>query len=292
MKKIVILGCENSHADAFIECIRKRDEFSDIEVVGVHSDEAGAAEKLNAKFGVPVMASSDEAVGKVDGVIVTSRHGAKHYPFAKPYIQSGVTMFVDKPVTIDEGEAVAFMTALKEKGIKVTGGSSLRHAFGVRDIKLAQQRQVGGRTVGGIARAPLSTDNPHGGFFFYSAHLVEIVLEAFGRAPEAVEVRIDSNNNRTVLFHYDSFTVTGLYTEGGNEYYGARFAVSGSQGGYIAAGNLKEWYYDEFKEFVEIMRGGDMVLSYEELIAPVFVLAAIDRASQSGKIEAVCYGKI
>lgn len=292
MKNIVILGCENSHADAFIECVQKRSEFSDIEIVGVYSDEIQAAQKLNTKFGVPVMESYDEAVGKVDGVVITARHGAKHYLFAKPYIDSGVTFFVDKPVTIDESEAIEFMTLLKEKSIKVTGGSSLRHAFGVRDIKLAQQRQVGGCTVGGIARAPLSSENPYGGFFFYSAHLVEIVLEAFGRAPETVEVRIDSKKNRTVLFHYDTFTVTGLYTEGGNEYYGARFAVAGSQGGYIAAGNGKEWYYDEFKEFVEIMRGSDMVLSYEELIAPVFVLAAIDRASQSGEPEAVCYGKI
>lgn len=292
MKKIVILGCENSHADAFIECVQKKEEFSDIEIVGVYSDDTAAAEKLNAKFGVPVMASYDEAVGKVDGVIVTARHGGKHYPFAKPYIQSGVTMFIDKPVTIDEGEAIEFMHALKEQNAKVTGGSSLRHAFMVKQTHAAQQMQTAGRTVGGIARAPLSSENPHGGFFFYSAHLVEIVLATFGRAPQAVQVTIDSNKNRTVQFFYDSFTVTGLYTEGGNEYYCARFSLNGTQGGYLPANTMKEWYYAEFKEFVDIMKGSDMVLSYEELIAPVFVLAAIDRASESGKVEAVCYSEV
>lgn len=292
MKKIAILGCENSHADAFIDFVLKKPEFSEIEIIGIYSDDAAASEKLNAKFGVPMLEHYDDAVGRVDGIIVTARHGAKHYPFAKPYIDTGVTMFIDKPVTIDENEAIEFMQALKHKCIKVTGGSSLRHAFGVRDIKLANQRRVGGRTVGGIARAPLNTDNPHGGFFFYSSHLVEIVIEAFGRAPKAVEVRIDSNENRTVLFHYDGFTVTGLYTLGGNEYYGARFALNGSQGGYIPAGNAKEWYYDEFKEFVDLMNGGDMTLSYDELFAPVFILAAIDRASRSGRVETVCYGEI
>ena len=35
MKKIVILGCENSHANQFLNFIRDRQEFSDIEVVGV-----------------------------------------------------------------------------------------------------------------------------------------------------------------------------------------------------------------------------------------------------------------
>ena len=55
MKRIAILGCENSHADAFIKCVKTMEEFSDVEVVGVYSDEREAAEKLKEKFGVSVM---------------------------------------------------------------------------------------------------------------------------------------------------------------------------------------------------------------------------------------------
>ena len=47
MKKIAILGCENTHADAFIACIKEKKEFEDIQVVGVYSDDREAAEKLN-----------------------------------------------------------------------------------------------------------------------------------------------------------------------------------------------------------------------------------------------------
>ena len=46
MKRIAILGCENSHAGAFLKHIMGNEEFSDIEVVGVYSDEAAACEKL------------------------------------------------------------------------------------------------------------------------------------------------------------------------------------------------------------------------------------------------------
>ena len=101
-KKIVILGCENSHANAFLGFIRDKEEFSDVEVIGVYSHEREAAEKLNEQFGVPVLSSYEEAVGKVDGVIVTARHGDNHYKYAKPYIESGIPMFVDKPITFDE----------------------------------------------------------------------------------------------------------------------------------------------------------------------------------------------
>lgn len=292
MYKIVILGCENSHADAFIECIQNDSEFSDIQVAGVYSEDTAAAERLHKNFGVPIMASADEAVGKVDGVVVTARHGGKHYSYAKPYIDSKVPMFIDKPITISEDEAVEFMYALKEKGVKVTGGSSLRHCFEVQQLKRACQDQPGGRTVGGIVRAPLNSDNPYGGFFFYSQHLAEMVMEIFGRFPSAVQVNTDVSGNRSVLFQYDDFNVSGLYTEGGNEYYAARFALNGSQGGVVAANIMKEWHRSEFAEYASILRGGEMTLSYEELIAPVFVLAAIDRACAGSGCEAVCYGEV
>lgn len=292
MKKIVILGCENSHADAFIECVQKRPEFSDIEIMGVYSDDAAAAQKLHSKFSVPVMASYDEAAGQVDGVVITARHGDLHAPFAQPYLQKGVAMFIDKPLTICPREAAQLMGQLKALEIPVVGGSSLRHCFEVQTVRQAQLAQVSGPTVGGVARAPMNSNNPYGGFYFYTAHLVEIVLTAFGRCPNAVQALYDPAGNLTVLFFYGGFTITGLYTEGGGEYYISRFALNGSQGGCVAGGQGKQWYYQEFSEFVQLMKGGSMPLSYSELLAPVAVLEAIDRARKSGLKEAIHYVEV
>jgi hypothetical protein len=46
MKKIAILGCENSHANAFLKFITGKEEFSDIECIGVYSNDPAASEKL------------------------------------------------------------------------------------------------------------------------------------------------------------------------------------------------------------------------------------------------------
>lgn len=287
MKKIVILGCENSHANAFLKHIKERPDLAHIECIGVYSDEIAAAQKLHDDFGVPVMQSYDEAVGKVDGVVITARHGDNHYKFAKPYLASGVPMFIDKPICNREDEAVEFVAELKKNGIKATGGSSLRHAFEISQLKQAHEKQVGGQTVGGIFRAPLSIDNPHGGFFFYSQHLVEMVLEVFGRYPKAVQV--SSNGNAyTVLFHYDSFIITGVYTVGSGAYYAARFTADYTQGGTVAPLG-SEWYYSEFKAFADLMDGGEMEMSYEDLFAPVYILNAINRGIASGKVETINY---
>ncbi len=286
MKRIAILGCENSHANYFISEIRKREEFSDVTVVGVYSDDTAAAEKLNEVFGVPVMKDYAEAVGKIDGLIITARHGNSHYKFAKPYLESGIPMFVDKPVTIDEDEAIAFMQAAKANGVKVSGGSSLKQDETVCRLKEDSRQEVGGKTVGGFMRAPLSVDNPHGGFFFYSQHLVEMVCEVFGK--NLLSVTAKRNNDQIhVLFHYEACDCVGLYNIGGGEYYACRMAEEGATGGRIPNDISPQWYYKEFKEFYDILSGTKEGVDYADFIAPVMVLNAIDRSLKSGREEAV-----
>ena len=109
MKKIAILGCENSHADGFLDIIKNNGKFSDVEVIGVYSEENEAAQKLKDEYGVAVMENFADLAGKVDGVMVTARHGAKHLEYIKPYIESGVPVFMDKPITIDPDEAIFMM---------------------------------------------------------------------------------------------------------------------------------------------------------------------------------------
>ena len=44
MYKIAILGCENSHAEGFLKIIQQ--DYPDVQVLGVHSEYPGEAEKL------------------------------------------------------------------------------------------------------------------------------------------------------------------------------------------------------------------------------------------------------
>ena len=71
MKRIAFLGCENSHSATFLNFIKNDEKFADVEVVGVYSHDRTAADNLGAKYGVPVLDDYADAVGKVDGVIVT-----------------------------------------------------------------------------------------------------------------------------------------------------------------------------------------------------------------------------
>lgn len=280
-KRIAILGCENSHADHFLKFINTFPQYADYEVVGVYSDEKDACDKLHEQYGVPIMNSFDEAVGKIDGLIITARHGKYHYPYAKPYIASGIPMLIDKPITVDCDEAVEFMRELRDAGVKVCGGSSLRQAPEVQRIKRDIQNGFHGKTVGGVVRSPSVFKSPYGGFYFYSPHLVEMVLEAFGRYPNSVKT-FHVENNLTVIFRYDTFDIVGLYVEGKVNYHIERFTETESDGGQITEiGGI--WFINEFAEFDALLEGKEQPLSYKDFIASIFVLRAIEKAWETGE---------
>ena len=284
MKKIAILGCENSHANSFLKFIRTKEEFADMEVVGVYSDDIPAAEKLCRDFGVPVLGDYADAVGKIDGLIITARHGDNHYKYAKPYMESGIPMFIDKPITVKEEEAVLFMKQLRANGVRICGGSSLKQDIYVEKLREEARNEEKGKTIGGIVRAPYSSVNEYGGFYFYSLHLVEMVCEIFGRFPLSVTAR-QNGKQIHVLFHYEDYDCVGVFTDGNYLYYAARMAEKGTSGFEIPSSG--DWFYKEFKEFYELLNGAPQGITYEEFISPVFIMNAIERSLASGKEEAI-----
>lgn len=284
MKRIAILGCENSHANAFLTFIKEKEEFRDVEVVGVYSDEPEAAEKLHDQFAVPIMKHYADAVGRIDGLIITARHGDSHYKFALPYISSGIPMFIDKPITISEEHATAFMGELKKHHVRISGGSSLKQDEYVRKLKLEAANKVGGETLGGYVRASYQRENNYGGFYFYAQHLVEMVCEIFGRFPLSVTAR--QNGDRIhVLFHYESYDCIGLFCNNSYHYYAARMAETTSTGFEIPSTDA--WFYKEFREFYEILSGEAQTIGYDEFISPVMIMNAIMRSLESGKEEPI-----
>lgn len=286
MKNIVILGCENSHANTFLNFIRDDAKYSDINVVGVYSDDAEAAAKLNEKYGVSVMSAFDAAVGKVDGVIITARHGDNHFKYASPYIASGVPMFIDKPITVGEDEAIEFMRLCRSNGVKVTGGSSCIHDEFVQSLKKARLENDGGDTLGGSVRAPISMENAYGGFFFYAQHLVEILLEIFGRYPVSV-ITTKNGKNITAIVKYENYDVTALFTDGVYVYSASRAAAEKTVASDFKIDGRSQCFKIEFDEFYSLLSGGEQKMSYDDFIAPVFVMNAVYRSIISGKEEKI-----
>lgn len=281
MYKIAILGCENGHANAFLKFV-KEGKYPDIEIIGIYSDEPEAVKKLNTEFGVPIMENYDDAVGIADGIMITARHGDNHFKYAKPYLASGIPMFIDKPITCTEEEAVEFMRLAKANNVRLCGGSSCALIAETLELADAVKNKTYGDLRGGCVIAPVQMNSRYGGFYFYSEHLVDIMLKIFGEGIRNISAE-KQENTITLNVRYDDFNVIGMYVDKTGYY---RAVVCGTS----TADAKKIIFTDdamikEMDEMLDLLRGGKMEKSYESFIYPVFLLNAILRAIESGKPE-------
>ena len=178
-----------------------------------------ANEKLKEQFpNLEIVNEPLDMLGKVDAVMVTCRDGKYHAQFARPFIEAGIPVFVDKPFTVDGEEAVALAKLAKEKGVPITGGSALKSSYDVLMLANEVAKNPKDVKVGSLI-APLSMVNEYSGFYFYSSHLAEMTLRIFGYDPIEVTAQV-CNNHVSVLMRYENFIVTNQFVDGCYKYHG------------------------------------------------------------------------
>lgn len=288
MFKVAFLGVENSHANSFLTFIQKNNEYPDIEVAGIYSYDAEVMKKLSEEFSVPTMENYDSLVGQVDGIVVTARHGSNHYKYAKPYIESGIPMFIDKPITSDVAEAKEFMAECQKHNVRVTGGSMLKHAEEVKEAKaLVDEAKTDEKfsVIGGLVCAPIIINSEYDGFWFYSQHLVETLGSVFGYGVKKV-MATQNDNKVSVVFRYDNFDIFGNYTQGANVYHVDVIRYTGLESKKI---NLNGASKMEFEEFYQLLKGAEMTTTYNDFIKPVYIIDAIIKSMETGNFVEVNY---
>lgn len=274
--KIAILGVENSHADAFGKLVKENPKYSDIEIVGIYSDNEEAVKRiLDAGYATYAAKSPDEFLGKVDGVVVTARHGNNHHKYAMPYVKAGIPCFIDKPFCADLELAKELAATAKENGALLCGGSCLKFIDEIKSLgRMARTKKVSY----GMVACPINMVNDYGGFWFYTQHLIEVLITIFGRKVQSVTAHCpdDKKNRLTVIFNYGDFDVCGFYTD--NYRYAASVMTSDKNIYNAFCDDVAYTYSNEFDEFVEMVKNGVMHDSYDDLVYTVKVLDAIQRS--------------
>ena len=281
MSRIGLIGSENSHARAFAKVFATDPDFSDLVVTAVCGNEGrDKSEKILEFFPDAVIVEApEEMLPLVDAVMITSRDGIFHYPYAKPFLNAGMPMFVDKPFTVDPAEAHALVALAKEKNVPICGGSSLKCCPDVQELG-EKRRELGDQIRTGFASAPLQPESPYSGFYFYASHLVEMCLEIFGWEPEAVTA-LQAKSALTAVFHYEELDAVCSFTPGCYKY----FAQLTGDGNVLEVReiDLTPAYKLEVEEFARMLRSGQMPYSFEQLMEPVFCMNAIQEAVETGK---------
>ena len=288
MFRIGIIGTENSHAREFANIFNKPNEkgeyaYPDCRVTLVWGHYPESSELLVKECGVERVASGiEEMVENVDAVMITARDGKYHAEFARPFVEAGIPAFVDKPFCCDPAEALSLARLAKEKGVPLCGGSSLKYAAGILEMKAAREAS-GDKLHAGHVSAPLMMVNDYSGFWFYSAHLAEMCMEVFGWEPREV-IAVENGGSVSAIVSYDGYSVTTNFTNDCGDSYAV--SVYGEKTSHKAV-SLDGIFAAECKIFVDMLRTGKMAHSYEQLIAPVYFLDAVKRSYESGNKIAI-----
>ena len=279
MFKIGIIGTENSHSATFARLFRDDPAFADLKLVAVGGHYPESNQKMMDEFHPDFIAERPEdMLGKVDAVIITARDGIYHAPFARPFLEAGIPMFIDKPFTVDLQEAIDFASEAKRRGVLLVGGSTLKCSYDT--MMLAQEVKKRGADVkGGTVSAPVKMESPYSGFFFYASHLTEASLKIFGYDPQTITA-FRKGNDVTAYVEYDRYAVTNHYNNDCMSYFGQVFHKDG-----IYSRDLEYSLASKVMttDFANMLRYGIMPETYEELVYPVQYMNAVKESFETGK---------
>lgn len=293
MIKLAILGVENTHAWNFSQFLDGKDGtkiFSDVELIGFYGDNSKedvkiAKEEIAQKSNCAVFAEHyNDFLQEADAIMVTARHGANHFKYAEEYIKKGIPVWIDKPITCDTEELIKLIDLAKEYNCPITGGSVLPHLYSVKEM--ANLVKENGKNVfGGHVTAPINMKNPYGDFWFYSQHLVQMIITTFGDNIKSVQA-FECSEGVNAIFSYDDFNVSA--------YFGTDYTISVYLKDNKVVFKPVELDVDrdiklELDAFYNVIKNKKSDMTYRELALPVYIIDAIIKSfKENRKIDIIC----
>jgi virulence factor len=150
---------------------------------------------------IPLVEQPAEMIGKIDGVLIESQEGGRHWERAKVFLEAGIPCYIDKPFTCGVKDAKQIIELAEKKGLPLFSSSSLRYAPQLVDY-LASDKH--GRILGAATHGPASLHERNPGLFHYGIHAVEMLYTLMGPGCERV----------ACLHEKDADVVTGHWRDG------------------------------------------------------------------------------
>ena len=132
--KLGLVGLCTSHPGSWVPIIRQMSEerVVDVEVTAAwdsgETRPEGYAEEFCEEHGIPnPVGSLRDMLELVDGVIVHTTNWDRHVEQARPFVEAGKAVLIDKPIVGNMRDAGQLLDWAK-MGKRITGGSSLRFA--------------------------------------------------------------------------------------------------------------------------------------------------------------------
>lgn len=154
------------------------------------------------KLNVAMVDRSEELIGQVDGVLILSLCGSCHLQRARPFLEAGISTFVDKPFACSVADARQIIELAEKNNATLLNSSALR--FSEETLRThALQTQLG-QTNGAFTYGPAKRADGNPGLFHYGIHSVELLFSLMGNGCQSV----------STTWSEEAEVATGVWSDG------------------------------------------------------------------------------
>lgn len=274
--RIGIVGSDNSHAITFSQIANGMDRENYVpgfRVTHLFGFDENRNREVAEKGGIEnIVSDVNEMVGKIDIAFVVFRHGGLHLEYAKPFIENGIPVFVDKPLTATVEDAKRLIELAKEKQTLLTSFSTLRFTDSVQELKKLFRSE---EPVFLSVLGPGDLESEYGGLIFYGVHTAEIFNEVAGVGVREVYAVARGKNIAATLVHEKLIGTIKIAPE--MPYV---FSLEGlTKKTHLSAKvDSKDCYKKGMIKIKEMLDNTQWILSEGEMLEPVAVVKAIEES--------------
>lgn len=179
-------------------------------VTHVWTDQPEEAAHLAAAALIPnIVQRPQDVIGEVDAVIIATDDGDDHVRRARPFVDVGVPLFIDKPLATNLPDLTTFCRWV-EGGAQVVSSSGLRYAPELEELRGIEWRWLTGVTCRSWLR--------------YGIHVLEPIYTLIGPGFTAARSRVRGGTEVLELEHASGVFVTLAAIEDG---LGSAFVLHG-----------------------------------------------------------------
>ncbi len=217
-----------------------------------------------------VVDKPEDMLGQVDAIICATDIGAEHVERIRPFVEAGLPIFIDKPLTDNEEDLRTIVKWYKE-GAHFMSSSSMRYlksyeAYYENHYELGKLRYI-------CSPMPKYWET-------YGMHALEAVFPLLGQGFEWVQNVGDRKSAMVHLYHSNGCHVDipmgyGMCTTG--------LAIMG-EGGAVNVGDGDSYYAfkKQLDQFIHFLRTGEPDHPFEDTIEMAKIIAAGIRSREEG----------
>lgn len=285
--RIGIVGAENSHTALIAGILNVDRAVPGFHVTHVWGETHEFAAKAARDSEIPcIVTDPGDMLTEVDAVIVDHRDGKHHASAARPFIEHGIPVFVDKPFCTDLEEGLSLVRLARGRNCAITSFSTLPLEQSV--CEFASGLQGIGKLRSLVTAGPCDIDGPYSGVFFYGVHQVETVLSLVDSRPVSVmTTRSGADGVATVVFEGGFIATLQCLNDwwGGGGFHAFACGDEGTETAHLTS--EEKPFLTGVKLFCEMFATGVEPVPPQRYLTGVAVLAAMRESFATGRPVAV-----